>query len=46
MNPKKLIRMINNPNLNLQERLFRLIMMIGLIGLAVGIIAGATVWEL
>ena len=45
MNPKKLIRMINNPNLNLQERLFRLIMMIGLIGLAVGIIVGVIVGE-
>lgn len=40
MNPKKLIQMIKNPNLNLQERLFRLIMMIGLVGLAVGIIVG------
>ena len=40
MNPKKLIQMIKNPNLNHQERLFRLIMMIGLVGLAVGIIVG------
>ena len=40
MDLKKLIRKIRNPNLSLQERLFRLIMMIGLMGLAVGIIVG------
>ncbi|MGN0166816.1 MAG: DegV family protein [Acetatifactor sp.] len=40
MNPKEMIRDIGNPNLKLQERLFRLIMLIGLIGLAIGIIVG------
>lgn len=40
MNPKKMIQDIGNPNLNLQERLFRLIMLIGLIALAIGIIVG------
>ncbi len=40
MNPKEMIRDIGNPNLNLQERLFRLIMLIGMIGLAIGIIVG------
>lgn len=45
MGLKKLIQKIRNPNLNLQERLFRLIMMIGLIGLAVGIIVGIIAGE-
>ena len=40
MNPKEMIRDIGNPNLNLQERLFRLIMLIGMIGLAIGILVG------
>ena len=40
MNPKKMVQDIGNPNLKLQERLFRLIMLIGLIGLAIGIIVG------
>ena len=40
MNPKEMVRDIGNPNLKLQERLFRLIMLIGLIGLAIGIIVG------
>ncbi|MDD6810742.1 MAG: DegV family protein [Lachnospiraceae bacterium] len=40
MSPKEIIRDIGNPNLNLQERLFRLIMLIGLIGLAIGTIVG------
>lgn len=49
MNPKKIIQGITNPNLNLQERLFRLIMLIGLIGLAigtiVGMISGEDIWN-
>lgn len=40
MNPKKMIQAIGNHNLDLQERLFRLIVLIGLCGLAVGIIVG------
>ena len=40
MNLKKMIRDIANPTLNLQERMFRLIMLIGLVGLAIGIIVG------
>lgn len=40
MNLKEQIRAIGNPNLGLQERLFRLIMLIGLTGLAVGIVVG------
>lgn len=40
MSLKKMIRDINNQNLNLQERLFRLIMLIGMIGLTIGIIVG------
>ena len=40
MNPKKLIRSFTDQTLNLQERLFRLIMTIGLVGLAVAVIVG------
>lgn len=40
MSPKKMIRDIGNPNLKLQERMFRLIMLIGMAGLAIGIIVG------
>lgn len=40
MNPKKLIQSITDQTLNLQERLFRLIMTIGLVGLAVAVIVG------
>ena len=40
MNLKKMIRDIGNPNLNMQERLFRLLMMFGLVGLLIGLIAG------
>lgn len=45
MNLKKLFKSIGDQNLSLQERLFRLIMMIGLIGLGVGIIIGAIAGE-
>lgn len=38
MNPKKLIQAIGDYNLSLQERLFRLLVLIGLGGLTVGII--------
>lgn len=40
MNPKKLIGAIRDHNLSLQERLFRLLVLVGLIGLAAGIIVG------
>ena len=40
MNLKKMFKDIANPNMNLQERLFRLIMSIGMLGLLAGIIAG------
>ena len=40
MNPKKLLRSFTDQTLNLQERLFRLIMTIGLVGLAVAVIVG------
>lgn len=45
MNPKKMIQAISDPNLSLQERMFRLLVMIGLAGLAVGIIVGVVVGE-
>lgn len=41
MNPKKMIQKISNHNLGLQERLFQLLVLIGLVGLAAGIIVGA-----
>ena len=40
MNPKRLIQVFNNHELGLQERLFRLLVMIGLMGLAMGILVG------
>lgn len=45
MTPKKLIQAIRDYNLTLQERLFRLLAMIGLIGLAIAIIAGLIAGE-
>lgn len=40
MNPKDLIGAIRNHNLGLQERLFRLLVLIGLVGMTIGIIVG------
>ena len=40
MNPKRLIQVFNNHELGLQERLFRLLVTIGLMGLAMGILVG------
>lgn len=45
MSPREMIRDIRNPNLNLQERLFRLIMLIGLVGLAIGVLVGSVSGE-
>lgn len=45
MNPKKLIQAIRNHNLDLQERLFRLLVLIGLTGLAIGTIGGILAGE-
>lgn len=45
MNPKKMIQAIRDPNLSLQERLFRLITMVGLSGLVAGILVGVAVGE-
>ena len=45
MSPKKIISAIKDHNLDMQERLFRLLLTIGLIGLAVGIIGGAIAGE-
>ncbi|MGN1146977.1 MAG: DegV family protein [Lachnospiraceae bacterium] len=45
MNPKKLLQSIKNHNLSLQERLFRLLVLIGLCGLAIGIIVGFAAGE-
>ncbi|MGN0141679.1 MAG: DegV family protein [Roseburia sp.] len=45
MNPKKLIQAIRDPNVKLQERLFRLLTLIGLTGLAIGILGGALAGE-
>lgn len=41
MNPKKMLRAIWDHTLELQERLFRLFVLIGLIGLAAGIVVSA-----
>ncbi len=40
MNPKKALQAIGNHNLDLQERLFRLIVLIGFCGLVIKLIAG------
>jgi len=40
MNPKKILQAIGNHNLDLQERMFRLIVLIGLCGLLIEIIVG------
>lgn len=45
MNPKKLIQAIRDHNRGLQERMFRLLVMIGLVGLAIGIIVGMIAGE-
>lgn len=45
MNPKKIIRAIKDHNLDMQERLFRLLLTIGLIGFAIGIIGGMMAGE-
>lgn len=45
MKPKKLIFSIGSHNLDLQERVFRLLVQIGLIGLAVGIIVSVAAGE-
>ncbi|MCH5256504.1 MAG: DegV family EDD domain-containing protein [Lachnospiraceae bacterium] len=45
MGPKKWFRSIRNRNLDLQERLFRLLVLIGLCGLAVAIINGIVIGE-
>lgn len=45
MNPKKMFQAIWDHNLDLQERLFRLIVMIGLCGLLINIIAGIVMAE-
>ena len=45
MNPKKLIQAIRDHNRGLQERMFRLLVMIGLVGLAIGIIVGVAAGE-
>lgn len=45
MKLKKLIQAISDHNLSLQERLFRLLVLIGLIGLAAGIIGGTAAGE-
>lgn len=45
MNPKKMFQAITDQNLSLQERLFRLLSMIGLCGLAVGIAGGIAAGE-
>jgi len=45
MNPKKMLQAIGNHNLDLQERLFRLIILIGLCGLVIKIIAGMILGE-
>lgn len=41
MNLKKFIQSIGDCNRSCQERMFRLLVMLGLLGLAIGIIAGA-----
>ena len=45
MNPKKLIQDIGNSSLSRQERMYRLLVTLGLVGLAVGIAAGAVAGE-
>lgn len=40
-NPKKLLHGINDHNLNLQERMFRLLLTIGLGGMTIGVVIGA-----
>jgi len=45
MNPKKMLQAIGDHNLDLQERLFRLIVWIGLCGLVIKIIAGTILGE-
>ncbi len=45
MNPKKIIHAIKDHNLDMQERLFRFLVTIGLIGFAVGIIGGMIAGE-
>ena len=45
MNPKKIFAAITDHNLDMQERVFRLIMTLGLIGLAIGIISGIIAGE-
>ncbi len=45
MNPKKMLQEIGNHNLDLQERMFRLIVLIGLCGLVIKIIAGMILRE-
>ena len=42
---RKLLRMFNDPGLSLQERLFRLLMTIGLIGVFFGMISGILLGE-
>lgn len=45
MNPRKMIQAIGDCNRSRQERMFRLLVMLGLIGLAAGIIAGVVAGE-
>ena len=45
MNPKKLIQAIRDHNQGLQERMFCLLVMIGLVSLAIGIIVGMIAGE-
>ncbi len=45
MNPKKMLQAIGNHNLDLQERLFRLIGLIGLCGLVIKIMTGIILGE-
>ena len=45
MNPKRLIQVFKNHELGLQERLFRLLVTIGLMGLAMGILVGLVLGE-
>lgn len=45
MNPKKMMQAVMDHNLDIQERLFRLILMIGLTGMAIATIAGIIAGE-
>lgn len=45
MNLKKMIQDIGDCNLSRQERMYRLLVMIGLLGLAAGVVAGAVAGE-